>query len=312
MENEVPLTSQSEQTQPTKLRERSALEVMQSEDQPGYLFFHFTGASQVSADQQELVLALDKTAAVLRARFQSRDSERFAQHFKTLFGIAESAFPLKEQDAPSLEIGMVSQSLEEFKTEIVHEEGSIAIHEHLRKVYIAVIKAMISIAVIAIMAQAFIYYAKNRQAPWIIHNVSQEQQNRLVLLDSISWDDKFSVLHFGVLLIGTMLGVWASLSIKSASITFEQLATLEEDLIKPWIRLTTIGLLALILALFFHYRVVTVSIGDTFSTSHIHDNAIIAFLIGLCLGFSDKVLPTEVQKRVGEFVSRAQTTGNHR
>jgi hypothetical protein len=49
--------------------------------------------------------------------------------------------------------------------------------------------------------------------------------------------------------------------------------------------------------LVFYFRIIVISIGDAFSTNYISSNIVIAFLIGVFLGFSDKILPTEVQKK---------------
>lgn len=53
-----------------------------------------------------------------------------------------------------------------------------------------------------------------------------------------------------------------------------------------------------------------VSLGDVFSTSRISDDALIAFAVGLCLGFSDKILPIEVQKRIEDFLSKGSSGTN--
>jgi hypothetical protein len=292
----------------------AALQVTESIDHPGHLYFSIreSWAGEVPPDQSELMIAFENASAVLRSRFQRRSADRFLVYFSRLLKLAQVGF-----NGPSLQLGMSARGLDQFKAEVVQTEGSQIKHEHLKGLIVAVLWAIFSIMVITILAHLTIRYAESRG--WI-ETVPVEKdkppdvtgiasQTKSVLLNSIRWDRSISILHFGILLSGTMLGVWLSFSVRSMNLAFEQLQNAEADLMRPWIRLITFGLLALMLALFFQFRVIVVSIGDIFSTSRISDDAVIAFLVGLCLGFSDKVLPAEVQVRVREFFSRAKPSG---
>jgi hypothetical protein len=280
----------------------------------------------IPADQTELVLAFEKTAAVLRERFKARFPERFKNYALRLRSLAKLAF-----NHDNVQLGFTARALEEFKAEIVRSEGSLIKHENLTTLGVYVLWACAFIVVLAGAAQTIIGFF-GHQSDWIAPKAanaadavgkgdqkpeaSTDQQGKaakqpyeqMVVFSTIHWDSHFSVPHYAILLIGSMFGIWVSFSVKNMQLTFEQLQNIDADLMKPWLRLMTFGMLALILALFFHFRVVVVAIGDSFSTSRISDDAILAFLVGLCLGFSDKVLPTEVQTRVKDFFSRARTS----
>jgi hypothetical protein len=293
--------------------QQSVLRVSESETQVGHLYF-WVGEdwnAEVPADQSELMNAFEDTAAVLRARFQIRDPQRFSQLFDRLLKLAQAGF-----NGSAFQLLMTTRSLEQFKGELVRGEGSQIKHEHLKSLGVSVLVSIVLIMAVATATHIFINYAESSK--WIIttHSNMTERQGateekrletseNLVFLNSVQWDKRFSVLHFGILLSGTMLGIWLSFSVRNMNLRFEQLQNPEADLMKPWIRLATFGLLALILALFFHSRTLVISMGDIFSTSRISSDALVAFAVGLCLGFSDKVLPTEVQKRVEDFFSKS-------
>jgi hypothetical protein len=86
---------------------------------------------------------------------------------------------------------------------------------------------------------------------------------------------------------------------------FEQLQHPESDMMRPWSRLLTFGLLALILALFFQMGILVISIGG-FSTNQISSNLLMAIFVGLSLGFIDRTLPAEVRRRIDEFLNSAK------
>jgi len=52
--------------------------------------------------------------------------------------------------------------------------------------------------------------------------------------------------------------------------------------------------------------VLVIAVGNV-SSSQLSDNALVALFFGLCLGFMDKLLPSEVSRRVKEFFQSAKT-----
>jgi hypothetical protein len=212
-------------TTPTSTEDGPAFGVKERPNYAGHLLFYPKRRGPVPVDQRELMIALDKTAAVLRARFQHRAPDRFTEYFDRLLMLAQVAFPPEGIENQSLEVKAASQALEEFKAEIVQTEGSQVIHEHLKELRDAATKAALMIALIAILVQTLIYYVHEHQPSWFP-----------VLLGGITWDKGFSILHFGTLLVGSMWGIWISLSLRSTNITFEQLQNIEADLVRPWIR----------------------------------------------------------------------------
>jgi hypothetical protein len=290
----------------------SALRVMKHETQLGHLYFWVCEdwIGEVPADQQELMIAFENVAAVLRARFlKEKDSPRFSELFDRLLKLAQAGF-----NVGNIQIAITNRSLEQFKSELVQAEGSKIKHVYLKNLGIAIAIASFLIILAAIGIHALILYAES--SGWVIVDnlanleeqtnaitTTLQRQEQYVLFSAVRWNKEFSFLHLGILLVGTMIGIWLSFSVRNMNLTFLQLQNPEPDLMRPWIRLFTFGLLAFLLSCFFYYRVIVVSIGDIFSTSLINDDALVAFIVGIALGFSDKVLPVEVQKRVKQFFS---------
>lgn len=278
---------------------RSALMVTEKEDMPGHLYFWTREDWQgdVPSDQNELQIAFDEVCAVLRARFSVRDPNKFRSEFVRLLRLAHAAFAGKYAQVPQ-----ALKSLEAYKSEIVRQEGPAIKNAYLKELALASLVSSVLILAVAIFIRVGIHYGKVHEA------VTAEASGNIestVVLSSVKWNSDFSPLHFGFLLASAMWGIWLSFVVRNMNLRFEQLQHPESDLMRPWSRLLAFGLLALILALFFQMQVLVVSIGGA-STSQISDNALIAVFVGLGLGFTDKALPGEVQRRIEEFFQSAR------
>lgn len=277
----------------------SAFLVMEKDDMPGHLYFwtreDWKGA--IPADQNELQVAFDDVCAVLRARFAKRDPDKFRAEFTRLLRLAHAAFASNYAQVPQ-----AWKSLEAYKSEVVRQEGPAIKNEYLKELAIYALFASILILVAAVLIRIGTHYGEQNK---LISTNGTGEGATTVALSSVKWDANFSPMHFGLLLAATMWGIWLSFVVRNMNLQFEQLQHPESDLMRPWSRLLAFGLLAFILALFFQMKVLVISVGGV-STSQISDNALIALFVGLCLGFTDKALPGEVQRRIEEFFQSAK------
>lgn len=101
--------------------------------------------------------------------------------------------------------------------------------------------------------------------------------------------------------VGTCLGVWLSFGTRKPILNFEDLHILEDDRLEPAVRLIFAGLLAFVLALAFHLRVITVTLGSL-TTEAIDTNIYAALFIGLLAGVSEKTLSTQVTKQASALL----------
>ncbi|MGT2469312.1 hypothetical protein [Paraburkholderia terrae] len=249
----------------------SAFHVVDRGDYIGFQIRHEWQSKTIPADQYSLVYEFDKATAILRARFATNE-KMFNSTFRRLLALAQATFYGLAVQLAAGEIGL--KSLED---ELVRQEGSLIKNQYMKQLARAAFVASMIILVAA-------------TAPNYIGTLTSEYIQMS--------------LHFGILLVSTMWGVWLSFAVRNTKLTFEQLQHLEADLMRPWSRLVTVGLLAFALALFFHVEIVSIKIGSI-STTQITDNFAVTILVGLGLGFMDKVLPSEVTRRFDDFFQSA-------
>jgi hypothetical protein len=101
---------------------------------------------------------------------------------------------------------------------------------------------------------------------------------------------------------GTMVGAWLSFGIRRPQIAFKNLASIEDDMVEPAIRLIFTGLLALTIAFIFVCGMVTVEVGEL-SSGDLLSRGSTALLIGALLGVSEQALPGTLTRRASQFVS---------
>ena len=110
-------------------------------------------------------------------------------------------------------------------------------------------------------------------------------------------------IHLLIFEIGVMAGVWLSFGTRKPVLKFEDLNVLEEDRLEPAVRLLFAGLLSLVLALAFHLKVITITLGDI-TSERLSANGYVALLFGLLSGVSEKALSTNVSKQASALFTK--------
>jgi hypothetical protein len=120
-----------------------------------------------------------------------------------------------------------------------------------------------------------------------------------IQLNIITFD--FWVLHKAFLLaaMGAALGTWLSFSIRRVTLSFNDLAMLEEDLLDPSIRVAFVVSLTLVACLLFWTGATNIEIGNL-KTSHFAGAT--AFLVGAFAGLSERALATAISGRAAAFI----------
>lgn len=115
------------------------------------------------------------------------------------------------------------------------------------------------------------------------------------------WADHESFLLVG---IGAAVGTWLSFSIRNVQLTFEQLGSVEIDMLNPMLRLLFVLGLTLAAYLLFWTGAISFSIGDMkVDAENLQRSGSIAFLVGLFCGLSERALATAISGRSAAFVS---------
>ena len=90
-------------------------------------------------------------------------------------------------------------------------------------------------------------------------------------------------------LVGSFIGSWLSLAIKTNELTFDQIVSISSEISMPRLRGIFISLLTLTAIFFLKSGVLTFNIGN-FSSENISHSIDHAFVLGIILGFSEQYL----------------------
>jgi hypothetical protein len=102
---------------------------------------------------------------------------------------------------------------------------------------------------------------------------------------------------------GASVGTWLSFSIRRVTLSFNDLAILEEDLLDPSVRIVFVMGLTLTACLLFWTGVMNIQIGDLkTNAADFASKGSIALLVGMFLGISERALATAISGRAAAFV----------
>ena len=115
------------------------------------------------------------------------------------------------------------------------------------------------------------------------------------------WSDHTSFFTAG---IGAAVGSWLSFSIRNVELTFEQLGSIENDLLNPTLRILFVLGLTLVAYLLFWTGAIGIAVGnlraDVFGFKQ---SGSVAFLVGILCGLSERALATAISGRSASFVA---------
>lgn len=277
---------------------KSALQVTRRPDLPDQIYF-FARPDYVGPppeDQAKLQVEIDEAVAVVRARFKDSTAQ-FKEEFERLLAIAHGAF-----SGEFAQVGHARANLEAYKRELVRRVGPAVKNAYQRELAKAAAVASVLLILLGVAMRGALEIG--RRSGWVVESEA-DGKPVLSVAAAAQWSPEYSPLHFAFLLAACMWGIWLSFSVRSMDFGFEQLQHPESDMMRPWSRLLTFGLLALILALFFQMGILVISIGG-FSTNQISNNLLMAMFVGLGLGFIDRTLPAEVRRRIDDFFNSAR------
>jgi hypothetical protein len=106
--------------------------------------------------------------------------------------------------------------------------------------------------------------------------------------------------NFFLLAVGALCGTWLSFLLRRATLSFDDLAVLEEDRLNPGIRVLFMTGLATIAGLLFWTQAVIFVLGDFQSGPAIYAHGAWTLLLGLLAGVGERALGTAVAKRASD------------
>jgi hypothetical protein len=259
-------------------------------DMPGNLYFFAAPdyASKIPSEQEKARQDLEKFGSVLRIVFQKDDPNLFAEFFNRLLTTAQATFSSGRFRPEPL------NDLATFRQEIVQLAGGRIKERYTKRLLCAVVYASLFLILCSSVLQIVMNFGMSRaNDQWIL----------------LHWNQNVSIFHTGLLLTAAMWGLLFASVARNIEPTFEALLTPDADLMPPWGRLLFYGIAVLILALLFELRVVTLNLGEGFSTASISEDGATALFIGLLLGVLERALPKEVEKWSKEMLPSVGRTG---
>jgi hypothetical protein len=220
-----------------------------------------------SEDQQQLVLLIERTRIALKVIYAGQDAA-FRQRFNTLLALAKAGLA-----GASPVPGLAKRMLEQFRTDVVEREATRLKQAHMQALGAACLRVGVLAALIGVFGQV----------AWPRFGLSP------------------LVRTIGFLLAACAAGVWVSFAARKTTYEFEDLTLPERDYLTPMFRLAFAMILTTVLALMFHGKLATVSIGEV-STSAVLRQPLLAVIVGFLCGFSEQVLAKAVQQKASELL----------
>ena len=109
----------------------------------------------------------------------------------------------------------------------------------------------------------------------------------------------YGLRNLPLLLAGTSLGTWLSFSLRRPTLTFLDLAALEEDRLDPKMRVLFVCGLSLAVGLLLWCGAISVGLGDF--KPRVFDHGVATVLLGLLLGIAERTIANSVYKRATDF-----------
>jgi hypothetical protein len=273
---------------------QTAFRVVESDAEKGRLLFfqneHFTGRV-VPKEEAELQRAFDVTRNVLWAA--TKDPVVYEKEFARLLGYAQVIFG----GNPAM-LSNGQKWLADFRQEVLEREGPALKNAYLKRLAKAALIASGGILTVALSIRIALGVAK-------YFNVLIVDGASVTLGGSVRFDILVAPVHFGVVMAASMWGIWLSWFWSCSTLAFEQLNVIEADMLQPWCRFLGYGITAFMAALILLSGVVSVNLG-AYSATHMCDNIVVALLVGLALGFLDKMLPDFVRRPLEAVMGAAQ------
>ncbi len=194
--------------------------------------------------------------------------QRLSEYLSQMYGIATVGL----MNVDPTQVAFARDDLDRYRQEFTNREAGV-----VKNRYVGRLGAVCLLAAI-VCAIAYGVVRHNRQ--WLILHDTR---------------------NFLLLAAGTAVGTWLSFSLRRVTLTFNDLAVLEEDRLNPSLRvLFMIGLTAVV-GLLFWSGAVTFGIGDLTSRTAMHEHGSWALLLGLLGGIAERALGTAVSRRATDF-----------
>ena len=224
---------------------------------------------------------LDKVGTVLKAILGDKGEEsgwldkqkqkvnawKLDDYLKSLRGIAHIGLAYSDRSQTAFAMA----TLNAFKDEVVAREAS-----SIKNAYVFVLGVWAALAIAASLG-----------AYWV--------------LDWYAFLPTLPQANFLWLWAGAAAGAWLSFSIRRVSLSFDDLALLEADRLKPAFRILFVIVLSTIVGLTFWTGMITIAVGAFNTDFRVPGTRDVALLIGAFCGLSERSMSSAVARRAEDF-----------
>lgn len=221
-------------------------------------------AGPVPQEQLELKDDVEQALTVIRGIFPDSD-ERFKGYFRQLLSLAQAGLVGDHADP-----AVAKQALRTLTNDILVNEGGRIKNRYMKTLGIwALVVGGPALLVGSLISQFLPAYtmASNFLALWS----------------------------------GCAAGVWLSFGARKPTLSFENLAVLEEDRLEPVVRLVFAGLLTIFAGLSFSVGALVLSVGNV-STAQINESFRVSLLLGAAFGLSERMLSSKMTDFASSFL----------
>ena len=198
-----------------------------------------------------------------------------AKRAKYLAGLKRiSHVGLEHEDASQLKLAR--QSLDAFREDFVANEAGTIKNRYLWRLGL--------LCLLVALATGLAYYFVRQGAP----------------PQGVQPSVPYAFRNFLLLIPGACVGIWLSFALRRGTLSFQDLAALEEDRLDPVMRVLFVVGLTSVVGLLLWTKAVTFGVGN-FTTQDFYQHGATALLVGLLLGIAERTMATAVQKRASEF-----------
>ncbi|MGQ3296734.1 hypothetical protein [Reyranella sp.] len=226
----------------------------------------------IPSDKQDFKVEVDRALAVIRVVLTERKGtdarSRLNEYLRALDGIA--CVGLEGSNPTQIELGR--RALAGLRDEFVTREAG-----HVKNAYVANLGMW---ALVAISVNVVAYFIVKSLFPDTVLDASR---------------------NFFLLATGTAIGTWLSFSLRRVVLSFTDLAVLEEDRLRPAMRIIFMIALTFVVGLLFLTSAVEIVIGGF--KSDVANSPSSALLIGALCGIAERAMTSAVVKRADDFAA---------
>jgi hypothetical protein len=216
---------------------------------------------QVPKEQQNLYVEVENACNIIKSLRNTDDTTK-EKYFNKLLSLARVGLvgPGENNAQPELAL----KSLEKLKEEVTMIEGYRIKNGYMKELGI---KALIISGIIGVIMLIVVG----------VFNIHEYD------------------MYF-ITAVGALIGTWISFGVRKFSIDFFQLNIIEEDMMKPWIRLVYIAICSVVILLFINSGIVTIKIGN-FALEEIRNNHEMQVVLGIICGLVESKIGINIYNK---------------